>query len=150
MASLSAPENSVLKVSLLAMRNCAGRMCCTAGPPSPPSLQVCSWNVAAINNNPLEYWTTYDAPAYKILMEAVEDLIEAPGDRDVPLGSFFSTAAVDEMATRMASLGWEGVDEVRALWLSDYSTRPMISGFLKDTTLGSKRFMSMYNNKKVF
>lgn len=49
-----------------------------------------------VNNNPLEYWTTYDAPEYQQLMVDLETLIEAPGDRDVPLASFFPQASPPE------------------------------------------------------
>ena len=47
------------------------------------SLRTATWNVAAVNNNPLEYWTTYDHPDYTQLMVSVEQLIDSPGDRDV-------------------------------------------------------------------
>ena len=61
----------------------------------------------------------------------------------VPLASIFPTTAVEELAGRMRHAGFEGVDEVCAIWASDLSQRPIVSGFLKDTALGSKRFMSM-------
>ena len=106
-------------------------------------LRTVTWNIAAINNNPLEYWTTYDAPAYTQLMVDVENMIDAPGDRDVPLGSIFPQAAVDELMALMRGVGFEGVDEVAANWESDMKARTLVAGFLKDKALGSKRFMSM-------
>ena len=36
-------------------------------------LRTVSWNVAAINNYPFEYWITHPNPSYKKLMERVED-----------------------------------------------------------------------------
>lgn len=108
------------------------------------TLQLCTWNVAAINNNPLEYWTTYDHPDYKALMVAVEEMVESPADRDVTLGSIFPASAVEELAGRMNKLeGFDGVAEVLEIWRNDFSQRPIVSGFLKDKVIGSKRFMSM-------
>ena len=43
----------------------------------------------------------------------------------------------------MRDLGYEGVDEICQLWVDDLSSRPIISGFFKDKSLGSKRFISM-------
>ena len=105
---------------------------------------TCTWNIAAVNNNPLEYWTTYDSPGYMQLMVDVERMIDSPGERDdVPLGTIFP--AFEDLATRMAAVEGlnEGVDEVRAIWESDLSKRPLVSGFLKDKAIGSKRFISM-------
>ena len=36
------------------------------------SLKVVSWNIAAINNNPFEYWITHDDPDYLRLMNDVQ------------------------------------------------------------------------------
>ena len=52
-------------------------------------LNVASWNIAAINNNPFEYWLTLKDPAYKKLMEDLEAFIEEPGARDVTVGEVF-------------------------------------------------------------
>ena len=106
-------------------------------------MTTCTWNIAAVNNNPLEYWTTYDSPGYMQLMVDVERMIDNPGDRDVPLGTIFP--AFEDLTTRMAAVEGlnEGVDEVRAIWESDLSKRPLVSGFLKDKAIGSKRFISM-------
>ena len=46
-------------------------------------LRVVTWNVAAINNNPFEYWITHEDAAYNKLMADVESFIDAPGARDV-------------------------------------------------------------------
>ena len=55
-----------------------------------------------MNNNPLEYWTTYDSPGYMQLMVDVERMIDNPGDRDVPLGTIFP--AFEDLTTRMAAV----------------------------------------------
>jgi hypothetical protein len=35
-------------------------------------VRVATWNIAAVNNNPFEYWVTHSDPAYNHLMEGVQ------------------------------------------------------------------------------
>jgi hypothetical protein len=106
-------------------------------------MRVASWNVAAVNNNPFEYWLTHPDAEYTRLMQAVEESIVAPGERDVPIGQVFSDAMFAELKARMEGEGWVGVGETEALWRSDFRERRIVSGFLKDGTLGKKRLASM-------
>jgi len=111
------------------------------GPPFPRAIDVTTWNIAAINNNPFEYWITYDEnPAYKRLMEGIEKFIEEPGDKDIKVVDVFTEKMFTELEKRMNKIGW---DNVRAYWESDYKNRKIISEFMKDDTLGSKRLASM-------
>jgi hypothetical protein len=41
--------------------------------------------VAAINNNPFEYWITYPDAKYMELMQGVQDFVSAPRAMDVPV-----------------------------------------------------------------
>lgn len=107
----------------------------------PGGLTVASWNIAAINNNPFEYWVSHDDARYGKLMADFEAFIEAPGARDVPVGEVFTQ--YEELAQSMRSAGWTGLDDVSRIWESDYSNRRIISEFLKDKSLGSKRLASM-------
>ena len=43
---------------------------------------MATWNIAAINNNPFEYWITHDDKAYNKLMSDVQAFVSEPGDRD--------------------------------------------------------------------
>lgn len=106
-------------------------------------MRVATWNVAAVNNNPFEYWLTHPDPEYARLMRGVEQFILEPGARDVPVGSVFSDAMFAELRERMDAEGWAGVPETEALWRSDFRERKIISGFLRDGTLGKKRLASM-------
>ena len=106
------------------------------------SLSTLSWNIAAVNNNPFEYFLTHPDPKYISLMEGVEGFIETPGERDVAVGSVFTQAMYDDLAKRMEAQGWD-VAPVAAVWSSDLSQRTIIGGFLKDKGLGAKRLMSM-------
>jgi hypothetical protein len=49
------------------------------------AFSVASWNIAAVNNNPFEYWVTHDSPSYNSLMEGVQGFLDAPGDNDLPI-----------------------------------------------------------------
>ncbi|GMH89924.1 hypothetical protein TrVE_jg6430 [Triparma verrucosa] len=107
-------------------------------------LKIASWNIAAINNNPFEYWLTLPShPEYNQIMIDVENFILNPGDKDVKVSEVFTEKMFTELETKMNDVGWEGVSTVRKYWETDYSHRPIITGFLQDRTLGSKRLASM-------
>lgn len=48
----------------------------------PRDKQVITWNIAAVNNNPFEYWVTHDDPAYNKLMSDAQEFIDSPNDGD--------------------------------------------------------------------
>ena len=92
-------------------------------------LQVSTWNVAAINNNPFEYWITYDEnPAYEKIMTDIETFLENPGDQDVPVSQVFTEEMFAELEKRMDSVGW---DNVRSYWDNDFKNRKIIKDFMK-------------------
>lgn len=105
-------------------------------------LQIATWNIAAINNNPFEYWITYNEnPGYEQLMNDVEKFIESPGERDIPVSSVFTNDMFNKLEHRMASTcGWQSV---RTYWEEDFKNRKIITEFMKDGLLGSKRLASM-------
>eukprot|EP00927_Polykrikos_kofoidii_P077781 TRINITY_DN7468_c0_g3_i1.p1 TRINITY_DN7468_c0_g3~~TRINITY_DN7468_c0_g3_i1.p1 ORF type:complete len:585 (+),score=103.67 TRINITY_DN7468_c0_g3_i1:91-1755(+) len=109
------------------------------------TLSVITWNIAAINNNPFEYWITHDDPEYVELMIRIEHFIDTPGDRDITLADVFAADGrrYAELRACMAAEGWEGLDAVDKMWTEDFSKRGIISGFLKDKTVGAKRLASM-------
>eukprot|EP00939_MAST-03C_sp_MAST-3C-sp1_P004681 g4681.t1 len=108
-------------------------------------LNVLSWNIAAINNNPFEYWITYEDIEYERLMQNVQDLVQSPGARDVPVSDIFTSDMFDELKANMLSLGWNAdhIAAVEDMWTSEYSKRRSVSGILKDPELGLKRLVSM-------
>ena len=105
-------------------------------------LQIASWNIAAINNNPFEYWITYkENPAYEELMVKVEQFLETPGDKDVLVSDVFTPTMFDELDQRLTNTAqWKSV---RTYWENDFSRRKIVEGFMKDSLLGSKRLASM-------
>eukprot|EP00316_Scyphosphaera_apsteinii_P000891 CAMPEP_0119322314 /NCGR_PEP_ID=MMETSP1333-20130426/57818_1 /TAXON_ID=418940 /ORGANISM="Scyphosphaera apsteinii, Strain RCC1455" /LENGTH=537 /DNA_ID=CAMNT_0007329509 /DNA_START=125 /DNA_END=1738 /DNA_ORIENTATION=+ len=106
-------------------------------------LKMLTWNIAAVNNNPFEYWITHPDEDYNKLMQAVEGIIVAAGDFDVPVGTVFTELMWAELKQLMVAQGWKGVEETEKLWLSDYSQRKIIADFMKDKGLGDKRLASM-------
>lgn len=107
-------------------------------------LSISTWNVAAINNNPFEYWITIkDNPKYEELMVNVERFIDSPGNNDVPVSSVFTDAMFNTLQQKMVEVGLDPDEKVRKYWEESYKDRKIVSGFLKDKTLGSKRLASM-------
>jgi hypothetical protein len=115
-----APDHSVEKSAQqgLAMMKAAGRR-----------LAVTSWNIAAINNNPFEYWITYrESPEYEKLMVNVEKFLEEPGDNDVAVSKVFTEDMFSKLDKRMTGVGWTSV---RSYWETDFRDRKIVSGFMK-------------------
>merc|ERR1719171_409908 len=78
-------------------------------------LKAITWNIAAINNNPFEYWITHEDESYNKLMADVQGFIDEPGERDVEVGSVFTEAMWAELKALMEGLGWETA-EVEKKW----------------------------------
>ena len=106
-------------------------------------LRVATWNVAAVNNNPFEYYITHHDPAYNKLMADVEAFIDSPGDGDVTVGEIIDDAMFEELVAEMRAHGVEGVDATAEYWHAHIKPRRIVSGFLKDKDIGAKRLCSM-------
>lgn len=103
-----------------------------------------TWNIAAINNNPFEYWVTNDDPAYNELMKSVSSRIVAPESEDnILVSDIFTFEMFNELAQKMKEAGFTGVDETALRYQHDLSKRSIYSGFLTDPLLGKKRLISM-------
>mmetsp|Transcript_2895 Transcript_2895/g.8544 ORF Transcript_2895/g.8544 Transcript_2895/m.8544 type:complete len:597 (-) Transcript_2895:257-2047(-) len=109
----------------------------------PNSLKFVTWNIAAINNNPFEYWITHEDAEYKELMKDVQGFIDSPGAEDIVLSTVLTPAMVDELKALMKNEGWGGVDDAVTYFSRTYGSRPIISGFMRDGDLGKKRLVSM-------
>jgi len=112
-------------------------------------ISALTWNIAAINNNPFEYWMTHTDERYAQLMEAFEQAIDKPelpingAEVDISVSEVLTEALYGELRALMASEGWSGLEVVDQMWHEDFSKRKIVSGFLKDKALGSKRLASM-------
>lgn len=78
--------------------------------------------------------------AYEKLMVDVEKFIDNPGEKDVKVSEVFTEAMFEKLDKRLVEVGWKSM---RTYWEDDFSKRTIVSGFLKDKTLGSKRLASM-------
>jgi len=118
---------------------------------SSPKLKIATWNVAAINNNPFEYWITIAEgskykQSYDGLMVEVENFLENPEANDVRVDQVFTKGMFEQLMGRVKKeTDWPAADlqKVRKYWQTDYSQRKIVTEFLKDATLGSKRLASM-------
>jgi hypothetical protein len=109
----------------------------------PKVLHAITWNIAAINNNPFEYWITNKDGNYNRLMSDVSAFIDNPGDNDILVKEIFTERMFDDLEESMTAAGWSGIMETRKKWESEYRDRKIISGFIKDSLLGKKRLASM-------
>jgi len=107
------------------------------------NLRVATWNVAAVNNNPFEYWITHQSDEYAKLMNDVQHFVDSPGDRDFYVRDVLTDEMFGELMTDMEKHGFPGLDELERRWKEDYRDRLAICGFLKDKAIGSKRLVSM-------
>lgn len=106
-------------------------------------IKAVTWNIAAINNNPFEYWITNKDVNYNRIMSDVSAFIDNPGDNDVPINQIFSDKMFLELEESMTSAGWTGVAATRIQWETSYRDRKSITQFIKDSVLGKKRLASM-------
>ena len=88
---------------------------------------------------------THEDPAYDRMMGAVRQFVEEEegGAHDVAVGEVFTAEMYEQLERQMAAQGWEGLAETRARWEGDLQSRRIVSGFLKDKAIGSKRLASM-------
>jgi len=107
-------------------------------------LTCLSWNIAAVNNNPFEYFIHYPlSNEYDELMQAVEGFVDNPGAADVPVSEVFTNEMFAELKALMTAEGWSGIEETEKYWLDSIQGRKIMSEFIKDKSLGSKRLASM-------
>lgn len=84
--------------------------------------------------------TIPEEPAYEKLMYDVEQFIENPGDEDVRVDQVFTPTMFQELDEQLQKVGWKSM---QSYWENDFSSRKIVSNFLKDPELGSKRLVSM-------
>jgi len=112
-------------------------------------LRALTWNLAAINNNPFEYWVSHDDDAYNDLMSAAAEYVKngsnAETDASPLIHEIFTDEMFGDLKTEMEKFGWqkEHVDATEEQWVSNLRNRKAVSGFLKDSELGAKRLISM-------
>ena len=110
---------------------------------------VATWNIAAVNNNPFEYWVTYPDAVYNEFMLRVEQIIaDEEGGRgsessELEVRQIFTEGMFSDLIEELKVRDITGVELLRIRWAQDLSKRKAIRGFLKDKALGEKRLTSM-------
>ena len=105
-------------------------------------LRCITWNLAAINNNPFEYWITHHDAAYNELMAKAAAYIK--NDPGVPVSTVFTDEMFEELKSNLLKKYDEpAVAATEKIWRDDYSSRLTVKSFLKDKELGAKRLTSM-------
>lgn len=89
------------------------------------------------------YWITHHDKDYNALMESVQRFIDAPGERDILVSEVFTPSMWAELKELMLQRKWKGIDATNSFWESDFSSRKIVSGFMKDKSIGDKRLASM-------
>lgn len=138
-AAASALQTKQITTSTTTMSSQVGAEC--AAPSA--NLEVASWNIAAINNNPFEYWISYDNDDYNCLMADVQRFIKNPGEDDVAVSEIITDDKFADLKELMETYGWKDLDAVESRWREEYRDRKIVSEFLKDKEIGNKRLASM-------
>ncbi len=110
---------------------------------SSTSFRVATWNIAAVNNNPFEYWITHQSDEYAQLMNDVQAFIDDPRNRDFQVCEVLTDEMYAELRSELQAQGFSGLEGLDRVWKNDYRTRKAVDGFLKDKIIGSKRLVSM-------
>jgi hypothetical protein len=106
-------------------------------------IHAATWNIAAPNNNPFEFWSTHETKDYDDLMSEVQKCLDCPDGLDVSLEEVFTPSMYDELRSELCLQGIENLEVLDLLWNSDLKKRKAISAFLKDRSFGEKRLISM-------
>mmetsp|Transcript_76036 Transcript_76036/g.204012 ORF Transcript_76036/g.204012 Transcript_76036/m.204012 type:complete len:515 (+) Transcript_76036:88-1632(+) len=61
------------------------------------TLKVVTWNMAAVNNNPFEYWITHQSDEYVTLMNEVQRVVDQPGAHDIPIHQILTDRQFSEL-----------------------------------------------------
>mmetsp|Transcript_73693 Transcript_73693/g.196058 ORF Transcript_73693/g.196058 Transcript_73693/m.196058 type:complete len:552 (-) Transcript_73693:622-2277(-) len=106
-------------------------------------LSVVSWNTAAPNKNPFEYWSMHEIKEYDELMLAVQKCIDEPSKLDTSLVEIFTDSMYRDLRRELEAQHVADLDLVDKEWTSNIRTRKCISEFLRDLSFGEKRLISM-------
>ena len=112
-------------------------------PQTAKAFEAVTWNIAAVNNNPFEYWISGTDDYNKLMENIAEYITDEPIAVDVPVSKVFSIKMWAELKEILQAKGVNGVSRVDEMWDDDFKNRKVITGFLKDKAIGKKRLASM-------
>ena len=105
-------------------------------------IQVASWNTAAVNNNPFEYWMSSSNTMYDNLMKNIQEFVDSD-EKDIKISEIFTDTMFDDLRNQMNKAKLPGVDRIEYLWQSRYRSRLAVREFLMDESVCAKRLASM-------
>ena len=108
-----------------------------------PDLNVVTWNIAAPNNNPFEFWSSHESQEYDDLMSSLQNCLDDPGEMDIEVAVIFSQAMYEELKGELKQQGVRDLELLDSVWEKDLMSRKAVSEFLKDRSFGEKRLISM-------
>lgn len=108
-----------------------------------PILNVATWNIAAPNNNPFEFWVSHQNEEYNDLLLAIQKHIDHPKPFESKICQIFTPGMYAELRNELALQGVSGLEKLDLVWTNDLMHRMAISEFLKDRSFGEKRLISM-------
>ena len=76
-------------------------------------LSAVSWNVAAVNNNPFEYWIQYFDDSYDCFMRLVEEFMQ-DDSKDFPVFQIFTDTMFDELLHELSVINADKVGNLEA------------------------------------
>ena len=105
-------------------------------------INVASWNIAAVYNNPFEYWVSHQNPEYDYLMKGVQDFIDT-GGKELKINQVFTDEMFQELKRELFANDIQHLEDLEMAWRLDYMNRKVVSEFLSDKSIGNKRLISM-------
>eukprot|EP01063_Lacrimia_lanifica_P013105 TRINITY_DN19746_c0_g1_i1.p1 TRINITY_DN19746_c0_g1~~TRINITY_DN19746_c0_g1_i1.p1 ORF type:complete len:536 (+),score=175.84 TRINITY_DN19746_c0_g1_i1:39-1646(+) len=110
------------------------------------TFQAATWNVASINNNPFEYWVSGAGDTYDRMMTTFARVVERPeAHEDLEVQEVFTEDMFEQLFYEMEHAGWKRLPQAREYYENTLARRKIISGFLRDPTIGEKRLVSMFD-----
>ncbi len=125
-------------------------------PASKTTIRVSSWNVAAINDNPFEYYVTIDSSAngntnvkqknYERTMEEIDEKLINADRHAIKVKDIVSREMLlDARREILKTLDWteSECDLAIEFFTQHFAERKILSDFLLDADIGAKRLCSM-------
>ena len=111
--------------------------------PRRQELKVITWNIAAPNKNPFEFWVTHNNTEYNEMMLTIQRYIDNPKPFELKICNIFTNEMYQELRNELLSNGVHDLQKLDEIWLRDLMDRYLVSEFLKDRSFGEKRLISM-------
>lgn len=117
------------------------------GSDGPLKLRVATWNIAAVNNNPFEYWVTHQSDEYAKLMNDVQHFVDSPGERDFYVRDVLTDEMFQQLVLDMKSHGFR--KHTHANCHTAFDTKEECLHRQDSLACGPSSFVSAYNSARL-